>query len=30
MNRNVTMMQFFEWHVEADGSHWKRAAGAGT
>ncbi|WP_046227517.1 alpha-amylase [Paenibacillus dauci] len=24
MNRNVTMMQFFEWHVEADGSHWKR------
>lgn len=24
MSRNVTMMQFFEWHVEADGSHWKR------
>ena len=24
MNRNHTMMQFFEWHVDADGTHWKR------
>ncbi|MEC0245243.1 alpha-amylase [Paenibacillus chitinolyticus] len=24
MTRNHTMMQFFEWHVPADGSHWKR------
>lgn len=24
MKRNHTMMQFFEWHVEADGNHWKR------
>ena len=24
MNRNHTMMQFFEWHVAADGNHWKR------
>ncbi|WP_110928216.1 alpha-amylase [Bacillus massiliglaciei] len=24
MKRNHTMMQFFEWHLEADGSHWKR------
>ncbi|MBS4210245.1 hypothetical protein KHA95_19480 [Bacillus sp. FJAT-50079] len=24
MKRNHTMMQFFEWHVEADGSHWNR------
>lgn len=24
MERNHTMMQFFEWHVEADGNHWKR------
>lgn len=23
MNRNHTMMQFFEWHVAADGNHWK-------
>ena len=23
MNRNHTIMQFFEWHVEADGTHWK-------
>ncbi len=22
MKRNHTMMQFFEWHVKADGSHW--------
>jgi alpha-amylase len=22
MNRNHTMMQFFEWHVQSDGSHW--------
>ncbi|OMC66283.1 alpha-amylase [Paenibacillus sp. FSL H7-0326] len=26
MKRNHTMMQFFEWHVEPDGSHWKRLA----
>ncbi|UQZ33980.1 alpha-amylase [Paenibacillus sp. PK3_47] len=26
MKRNHTMMQFFEWHVEADGKHWKRLA----
>ncbi|MBP2001960.1 alpha-amylase [Paenibacillus shirakamiensis] len=26
MKRNHTMMQFFEWHVEADASHWKRLA----
>jgi len=24
MQRNHTMMQFFEWHVESDGSHWNR------
>ncbi|MDQ0219617.1 alpha-amylase [Peribacillus cavernae] len=24
MNRNHTMIQFFEWHVESDGSHWNR------
>ncbi|GGG17006.1 alpha-amylase [Paenibacillus abyssi] len=24
MKRNHTMMQFFEWHVAADGSHWNR------
>ncbi|MGE6377357.1 alpha-amylase [Peribacillus muralis] len=24
MKRNHTMMQFFEWHLEADGSHWDR------
>ncbi|NJJ39292.1 alpha-amylase [Paenibacillus apii] len=24
MKRNHTMMQFFEWHVAADGEHWKR------
>ncbi|KOS01340.1 alpha-amylase [Paenibacillus polymyxa] len=24
MKRNHTMMQFFEWNVEADGSHWKK------
>ncbi|PLS18463.1 alpha-amylase [Bacillus sp. M6-12] len=24
MERNHTMMQFFEWHVEADGAHWNR------
>ncbi|AOZ93080.1 alpha-amylase [Paenibacillus crassostreae] len=24
MKRNQTMMQFFEWHIEADGSHWNR------
>ncbi|KIL49457.1 alpha-amylase [Jeotgalibacillus soli] len=24
MERNHTMMQFFEWHVKADGDHWKR------
>ncbi|SDD12275.1 alpha-amylase [Paenibacillus sp. UNCCL117] len=24
MAHNHTMMQFFEWHVEADGSHWRR------
>ncbi|MBM7692741.1 alpha-amylase [Peribacillus deserti] len=23
MNRNHTIMQFFEWHVKADGTHWK-------
>lgn len=22
MERNHTMMQFFEWHLEADGNHW--------
>lgn len=22
--KNQTMMQFFEWHVEADGNHWNR------
>lgn len=22
MNRNHTMMQFFEWHINSDGSHW--------
>lgn len=22
--RNHTMMQFFEWHVAADGKHWDR------
>ncbi|MDO7906348.1 alpha-amylase [Paenibacillus sp. JX-17] len=24
MKPNHTMMQFFEWHVEADGKHWQR------
>lgn len=24
MNQNHTMMQFFEWHLPADGSHWNR------
>ncbi|QGQ94776.1 alpha-amylase [Paenibacillus psychroresistens] len=24
MERNHTMMQFFEWHVESDGNHWNR------
>lgn len=24
MTANHTMMQFFEWHVEADGQHWNR------
>ncbi|WP_026696082.1 alpha-amylase [Peribacillus kribbensis] len=24
MKRNSTLMQFFEWHVNADGNHWKR------
>ncbi len=24
MQRNHTMMQFFEWHVTPDGSHWNR------
>ncbi|QJC53970.1 alpha-amylase [Paenibacillus albicereus] len=24
MERNHTMMQFFEWHVQADGKHWQR------
>ncbi|RFU67329.1 alpha-amylase [Peribacillus saganii] len=24
MERNHTMMQFFEWHVDADGGHWNR------
>ena len=24
MERNHTIMQFFEWHVPADGEHWKR------
>lgn len=24
MQRNHTMMQFFEWHVAPDGKHWKR------
>lgn len=26
MGRNITMMQFFEWHTEADGGHWRRLA----
>ncbi|MFF2911697.1 alpha-amylase [Paenibacillus sp. NPDC057934] len=26
MKRNHTMMQFFEWHVAADGKHWKHLA----
>ncbi|MBR2564473.1 MAG: alpha-amylase [Paenibacillus sp.] len=26
MKRNHTMMQFFEWHLAADGNHWKRLA----
>ncbi|MCM3785422.1 alpha-amylase [Neobacillus mesonae] len=26
MKRNHTMMQFFEWHIAPDGSHWKRLA----
>lgn len=26
MKRNHTMMQFFEWHVAADGQHWKGLA----
>ena len=24
MKRNPTMMQFFEWHVDPDGTHWHR------
>ncbi|MDG5472643.1 alpha-amylase [Jeotgalibacillus sp. ET6] len=24
MERNHTMLQFFEWHVASDGDHWKR------
>ncbi|MBT2757699.1 alpha-amylase [Mesobacillus foraminis] len=24
MERNNTIMQFFEWHLEPDGSHWRR------
>jgi alpha-amylase len=24
MKRNQTMMQFFEWHIAADGTHWNR------
>lgn len=24
MERNKTIMQFFEWHIEPDGDHWKR------
>ena len=24
MKRNQTMMQFFEWHIHADGTHWNR------
>ncbi|OCA81564.1 alpha-amylase [Bacillus sp. FJAT-27225] len=24
MEKNKTMLQFFEWHLEADGEHWKR------
>jgi alpha-amylase len=24
MKRNHTMMQFFEWHTESDGTHWNR------
>ncbi|WP_054956845.1 alpha-amylase [Paenibacillus dakarensis] len=24
MQRNHTIMQFFEWHIAADGSHWNR------
>lgn len=24
MNRNHTMIQFFEWHIEADALHWNR------
>ena len=24
MQRNHTIMQFFEWHISANGSHWKR------
>jgi alpha-amylase len=24
MERNHTMMQFFEWHIESDGNHWNR------
>jgi alpha-amylase len=27
MERNHTMMQFFEWHVESDGNHWNRLKG---
>ncbi|MEK4061311.1 MULTISPECIES: alpha-amylase [Paenibacillus] len=30
MKRNHTMMQFFEWHVAADGNHWKRLTDAAT
>ncbi|ULO07802.1 alpha-amylase [Paenibacillus sp. 19GGS1-52] len=26
MKRNHTMMQFFEWHLAADGNHWKHLA----
>lgn len=28
MQRNHTIMQFFEWHVAADGSHWNRLKNA--
>jgi alpha-amylase len=24
MERNNTIMQFFEWHLEPDGRHWRR------
>lgn len=28
MQRNHTIMQFFEWHIEPDGTHWKRLKAA--